>query len=306
MLEKHMRKFVDGAKTSNTDRPPVVLVPLCGKTYDMPWLGQQGFDVVGVEGVPRAINDFRNEQKMRVKGYTDRIVLSPGPINQWSQGSHLIHPAAEFQGSRRGCVFKTGSDGLGYYADSPAVWHGKVRVGNKYPRALDVIEGDMFEITPELVAASTFVEDGHFDFVYDRGALDAVPPAARQEYVAVLSKLLKTDGRVLLVVLEYDQEKVPIDATGKRRTPPPFSVPTSEVHRLFPQGEWGVECLERRSEDDIKFLIPAFSNVPVKEVVYLVTKRKEQGGRSGSIAKYIGGSLLVASGVAAALILGRS
>jgi len=39
-----------------------VLVPLCGKTVDMKWLADRGHQVVGVELVPQAVEDFFEEQ----------------------------------------------------------------------------------------------------------------------------------------------------------------------------------------------------------------------------------------------------
>jgi thiopurine S-methyltransferase len=39
-----------------------VLVPLCGKTFDLAHLAQAGFDVVGVEFVEKAAQDFFDEQ----------------------------------------------------------------------------------------------------------------------------------------------------------------------------------------------------------------------------------------------------
>ena len=42
-----------------------VLVPLCGKTLDMPHLVERGFDVVGVELVPLAVDEFHAENDLR-------------------------------------------------------------------------------------------------------------------------------------------------------------------------------------------------------------------------------------------------
>lgn len=42
-----------------------VLVPLCGKTLDMPWLAAQGHRVLGVELSPLAIEQFFAEQRLR-------------------------------------------------------------------------------------------------------------------------------------------------------------------------------------------------------------------------------------------------
>lgn len=308
MLEKHLPRLVDGV-SAREGSALSVLVPLCGKTWDLPYLCEQGFDVVGVEGVPRAIDEFRSEQRMRVKGFKSRVVLSPGPAGgqRWVQGACLLEPAEEFKGFRPGCVFKTGDEGLGYYSDLPAAWHGKVRLGSHTTRQLHIIEGDMFEVTPDLVATATFAEGGQFDIIYDRSALDALPPSARPEYAASLQKLLKLGGRILLVVLDYDQSQVPVDPTGKRRTPPPFSMPAPEIRRLFPEGSWTVECLDRREESELAVLIPAFTGVTVTEAVYLITMRRESGSEiSSRIGKYIGGATLAVLGVGAALLMGRS
>jgi thiopurine S-methyltransferase len=66
-----------------------VLVPLCGKTVDMPWLAQQGVDVVGVELVGAAIEAFWREQELSpqvdsldsfTRSSHDRITLLQGNV----------------------------------------------------------------------------------------------------------------------------------------------------------------------------------------------------------------------------------
>ncbi|HET8554237.1 MAG TPA: thiopurine S-methyltransferase [Rhodanobacteraceae bacterium] len=42
-----------------------VLVPLCGKALDMPWLAEQGYRVLGVELSPLAIGQFFDEQGLK-------------------------------------------------------------------------------------------------------------------------------------------------------------------------------------------------------------------------------------------------
>ena len=42
----------------------LVFVPLCGKSIDMVWLAHQGFDVVGVELVESAVQEFFHEQSI--------------------------------------------------------------------------------------------------------------------------------------------------------------------------------------------------------------------------------------------------
>lgn len=44
--------------------PARVLVPLCGKSLDLVWLGQRGSDVVGVEVSPLAVQAFFAEQHL--------------------------------------------------------------------------------------------------------------------------------------------------------------------------------------------------------------------------------------------------
>lgn len=44
-----------------------IFVPLCGKSKDMLWLRGQGHDVMGVEIVPRAVEDFFSENKLEAK-----------------------------------------------------------------------------------------------------------------------------------------------------------------------------------------------------------------------------------------------
>lgn len=311
VLETHVRWLLPPPVLGKVDGElPAVLVPLCGKAYDMPFLCEQGFGVVGVEGVSRAVHEFREEQRMRVKGLKSRTVFSRMPDGQWVEGERLVEAVGEFRGARPGCVFRTGAEGLGYYADSPAVWRGWVRAGARSSRPLQLIEGDMFEVTPELAAAATFAPGGRFDAAYDRGSLDVIPPAAREEYVAALAALLRPGGRVLLVVLDYDQAQVPVDPTGRRRTPPPFSVPLPEVQRLFPEGAWSLEFLESRAESDLTEVIPAFRGVDVREAVYLITKRAEpdragNGASKTAALKYVGSAALAAVGLGVAALLGR-
>ena len=44
-----------------------VLVPLCGKSLDMLWLAEQGYNVVGLEMVEQAVQAFFEENKLDVK-----------------------------------------------------------------------------------------------------------------------------------------------------------------------------------------------------------------------------------------------
>uniref|UniRef100_A0A7S4UUT3 Thiopurine S-methyltransferase n=1 Tax=Alexandrium monilatum TaxID=311494 RepID=A0A7S4UUT3_9DINO len=307
LLQKHLPRAAAGLGKAGPEgaEPLAALVPLCGKAFDLPYLCEQGFGVVGVEGVSRAIHEFRSEQKIRVKGLKTRTVLSRGPDGEWLSGEHLLEPAETFRGARTGSVFKKGQDGLGYYADFPAAWHGKVRAGGEAARPLHLIEADIFEVDPSLMAAATFTRDGTFDFVYDRSALDVIPPPARAEYVSAISRLLRPGGRVLLVVLDYDQSQVPVDPTGRRRTPPPYSVTGEQIRELFPADSWDLEVLETLPEAKLSRMIPAFRGLYISEVVYMITKREGAEQRSKGSMKYIGGAILGALGVGVALLFSR-
>ena len=61
-----------------------VLVPLCGKSLDMPWLARQGFDVLGVELSPLAVAAFLAENHLHARtrdasdGIHHEIIDAPG------------------------------------------------------------------------------------------------------------------------------------------------------------------------------------------------------------------------------------
>jgi len=63
-----------------------------------------------------------------------------------------------------------------------------------------------------------------FDSLYDRAALVALPNEMRKPYVAACQKLLCEKPEGMLITLEYEQELM---------QGPPFSVPVTEVQRLW-------------------------------------------------------------------------
>lgn len=88
--------------------------------------------------------------------------------------------------------------------------------------------GDMFALDPERV--------GRFEAIFDRAALIAWPPAAQDQHLAYLARLLAPGGRLLLVTFHYDQA---------RMDGPPFSVSPARVATLWaPHGS--AEHLETR------------------------------------------------------------
>ncbi len=56
LLTKHVAKL-------EWRKPLRLLVPLCGKAFDLRWLSERGHDVVGIEVVPQAIKEFFDDWK---------------------------------------------------------------------------------------------------------------------------------------------------------------------------------------------------------------------------------------------------
>ncbi len=81
---------------------------------------------------------------------------------------------------------------------------------------ISILCGDFFDLT-----------NGHLQgvrAVYDRAALIALPPDMRKKYVEHLMSCLPADVQILLMTIDYPQEKV---------DGPPFSVPVEEVKSLY-------------------------------------------------------------------------
>lgn len=88
-----------------------VLVPLCGKTVDMPFLADKGHEVVGVEGCETAAWQLQRDAwlKFQVSQHSSQGVAS--------DGQKEFIPAQTFDKKRTGYVFKTDTQGTGYYLD---------------------------------------------------------------------------------------------------------------------------------------------------------------------------------------------
>lgn len=300
-LEKHLARWTAGmAPPDKGKAAPRILVPLCGKSIDMPYLCELGYGVVGVEGVQRGILEFKAEHQIRVKGMRSRTIMSKDSEG-WREGAAFL-PEKQFRGARKGLAFKTGDEGLGYYSETPAVWKGKVNLGKRYS-PLHIIEGDMFDVTPELVAASTFATDGRFDLIYDRDALVALPPDSWNQYAERLSSLLRVGGRILLVGVLYDQNQALYDR--RKYNPPPFSASKEALSKLFPEPSWSVTMLDTEPcKDEYVTKLPTFKKegIQVRDVVFLIEKKGEGGSRRGPVMALAAGAMAL-SGLAACALL---
>lgn len=61
-----------------------VFVPLCGKSVDMCWLAEQGYRVLGIELIEKAVTDFFVEQKLTP------VIRQRGPFTAYSAGQITI------------------------------------------------------------------------------------------------------------------------------------------------------------------------------------------------------------------------
>ncbi len=71
------------------DTPRRVLVPLCGKTLDIPWMVERHHEVVGVELVGQAVDEFHREQNLSPRAadeepfkafYSERLKVLCGDV----------------------------------------------------------------------------------------------------------------------------------------------------------------------------------------------------------------------------------
>lgn len=116
ILVKHYDQFIgvsgSQAKSDGAHQRYRVLVPLCGKTLDMPFLADKGHEVVGVEGCETAAWQLQRDAwlKFQVSQHASQGVASDG------QKRFIAAPT--FGKKRTGYVFKTDEQGTGYYLDA--------------------------------------------------------------------------------------------------------------------------------------------------------------------------------------------
>ncbi|MFO0914770.1 MAG: thiopurine S-methyltransferase [Pirellulales bacterium] len=89
------------------------------------------------------------------------------------------------------------------------------RLRHHQAEGIDIFEGDVFELSAELL--------GPVDAIYDRAALVALPDGLRQRYVRHLMEIARRPPQ-LLIAIEYDASRI---------SGPPFSIPADEVRALY-------------------------------------------------------------------------
>lgn len=114
--------------------------------------------------------------------------------------------------------------------------------------------GDFFDVSaPDILGVRA---------VYDRGALIALSEAVRPLYVDHMLRIIPEHAHILLITLEYDQEKV---------EGPPYSVAEEEIQALY-SSRCRIDCMERITTSELP---PKFTQggIPsVSEAVYHIVK----------------------------------
>ena len=112
--------------------------------------------------------------------------------------------------------------------------------------------GDFFELTAQDLKK--------VNLVYDRAALIALPIDMRREYVTHLANILPPGTRMLLISMDYDENKM---------NGPPFSVNEEEVRSLFDK-QYSVEIIAQSSGPDIVGNLAQRGLDTLNEKVYLI------------------------------------
>lgn len=102
-----------------------------------------------------------------------------------------------------------------------------------------------------------------YHFVYDRGALVAMPPALREKYAERIGRSLKKGGKYLLIAYEYD----PTQMQG-----PPHSLTEDEIRRLYGD-RFSVRLLENERPSGEGPRLSAVESL--RQTVYVLEKRSD-------------------------------
>ncbi|MCG8486660.1 MAG: thiopurine S-methyltransferase [Chromatiales bacterium] len=82
----------------------------------------------------------------------------------------------------------------------------------------ELLCGDIFDLAQ--------LDNSDIDAVYDRASLIALNPQQRQQFASLITELIPSHAKMLLVTLEYPQDEM---------NGPPYSVAEAEVRELFGQ-----------------------------------------------------------------------
>jgi thiopurine S-methyltransferase len=128
--------------------------------------------------------------------------------------------------------------------------------------SITLLTGDFFNVTTE-------VAGGLFDGVWDRGALVAIDPSLRDQYLDTIGNLMvKPHGRYLLASI--------VRTSGDTMAGPPFSIDEAEVRRLFGSKSWveSIQLLDSHVAPPLepwyKAVLTYFHRGSMREEIYLI------------------------------------
>lgn len=80
-INAHLQDFWPGLRIPEASR---VFVPLCGKSSDMLWLRAQGYEVLGIELSPIAVEEFFTESQL------EPVVTQKGDFQRWETDGLVV------------------------------------------------------------------------------------------------------------------------------------------------------------------------------------------------------------------------
>jgi len=119
-------------------------------------------------------------------------------------------------------------------------------------KSIEIYLGDFFDLNSVVTSL--------FNAIYDRASIVAIEKFERKKYVDHLISFLGSTGRILLITLEYDQNKM---------QGPPYSVSIEEIESLFS------ECCSVKLLETCDILDERFRNkglTHLLEHVFLIEK----------------------------------
>jgi thiopurine S-methyltransferase len=225
----YLKVFFDAGKKR-------VLVPLCGKTVDLPFLAGKGHEVIGIEGVAKAIEEFAEEQFI--------VMQQAGWIDGRSSSTAGFRP----------------------YIANP----------QQSQMDLAILEGDFFNLTADKIGGPVDVIFDRASLVavepdsrqeYADVVKDTLKVRINSSLISSLTLpfvlRMQKNGKCLLVVVEYDQQ---------RYKGPPFSVTKDDVNSLYLRRGFTVQPLLRKKETEMMASPRWSSTGDIYTVVYLLTK----------------------------------
>jgi hypothetical protein len=153
------------------------------------------------------------------------------------------------------------------YQTRPLTGGLKGQVHSSPDNRLNVLQHNFLTLDHELI-------NGTIDVVWDRGAFGTITIFEQELYVKTMRRLLSSNFRYLLLVLEFDEDKF---------EGPPLSQPESKVRSFF-SDFCNIEKLESRIPDHVGLYQKHMGNpLEVRETTYLMTPlTKHALGRQGA------------------------